>query len=408
MLPACLSQPSEREHLLSAVATNDLFHRTADLMRPETVDESVHAHGLTSDQTAILIAQGLHRRTTSASALLEDLEATPEEERCLIVDAVDEASSPGTLLDSLLIPLARKPGIKVVIGARRHVLFRLGQPDLTIDLDTADYQDPQALTHDVHQLLIASLEPHVTTPYQTTADPRGGEIEQTTARVAAAVAQQATARGGGESFLIARLLALSIRARPDVVDVGSGAWQADLPASVGAAFDDDLKRRLGSKTPVARLLLHALAWAKGPGLPWQNVWVPVARALQDRDRPGQDGAVSDDDVRWLRDRAGAYIVEDLGPGGRSVFRPFHELLAAHLRGQPGPEQENTGAAAASAWRTPGADRGSGHSRANRHRADGGDGGTPGLDVRSPIPANIPRAARQGRRARYILGSRARR
>ena len=34
------------------------------------------------------------------------------------------------------------------------------------------------------------------------------------------------------------------------------------------------------------------------------------------------------------DKAGAYIVEDLGPGARSVYRPFHDLLAAHLRGQP--------------------------------------------------------------------------
>ena len=39
----------------------------------------------------------------------------------------------------------------------------------------------------------------------------------------------------------------------------------------------------------------------------------------------------DADIRWLRDQAGAYIIEDTGPGGRSVFRPFHDLLAAHLR-----------------------------------------------------------------------------
>ena len=31
--------------------------------------------------------------------------------------------------------------------------------------------------------------------------------------------------------------------------------------------------------------------------------------------------------------AGAFTVEDLGPGGRSVYRPFHDLLAAHLRGE---------------------------------------------------------------------------
>jgi hypothetical protein len=30
-------------------------------------------------------------------------------------------------------------------------------------------------------------------------------------------------------------------------------------------------------------------------------------------------------VRWLLRTAGSYIVEDLGPGGRSVFRLFHDL-----------------------------------------------------------------------------------
>ena len=42
------------------------------------------------------------------------------------------------------------------------------------------------------------------------------------------------------------------------------------------AFDEDLAR-LGDKQPLARALLAALAWAKGPGLPWENIWVPVAR-----------------------------------------------------------------------------------------------------------------------------------
>ena len=32
--------------------------------------------------------------------------------------------------------------------------------------------------------------------------------------------------------------------------------------------------------------------------------------------------------------AGSYIVEDVGPEGRSVFRLFHNLLAEHLRGAP--------------------------------------------------------------------------
>src|SRR5208337_4669234 len=57
-------------------------------------------------------------------------------------------------------------------------------------------------------------------------------------------------------------------------------------------------------------------------------------------RRGRD-PITNDDVQWLLQRAGAYVVEDLGPGQRSVYRPFHDLLAAHLRGEPdaGPEAD---------------------------------------------------------------------
>ena len=338
-----LSQPSGREDLLRTAGANELIRRTAELMPSGIAAISVYARGLTTDQSATFIAKGLDRSAGSASALLEDLDTTPEQgHRVVIVDAIDEATSPGTLLDSLLIPMASQHGIKVVIGARRHVLSRISQPDLKIDLDAENYRDPQALTDYIRQLLTASREPELTTPYQTGADFMSGEETETVATVAAAIAQRATARGGAESFLIARLLALSIRARPAVVDIAGDDWQTLLPASVGMAFDSDLAR-LGNKTSVARILLEALAWANGPGLPWENIWVPVARALAD-----QQGAV-DDDVRWLLERAGAYIVEDLGPGGRSVFRPFHDLLAAHLRGKPDTDSEGTDPGAADNW-----------------------------------------------------------
>ena len=59
--------------------------------------------------------------------------------------------------------------------------------------------------------------------------------------------------------------------------------------------------------------------------------------------------IGDDGIRWLLANAGAYIVEDLGPGKRSVYRPFHDLLAAHLRGEPTTEQREADPAAAAAW-----------------------------------------------------------
>ena len=60
-----------------------------------------------------------------------------------------------------------------------------------------------------------------------------------------------------------------MRGRQQVLDVTRAGWADQLPADVGAAFDEDL-RRLGKREPTARALLAALAWAKGPGLPWER------------------------------------------------------------------------------------------------------------------------------------------
>ena len=142
---------------------------------------------------------------------------------------------------------------------------------------------------------------------------------------------------GAESFLIGRLLALSARASAEPAGINSDRWQSETPAIVAEVFDEDLAR-LGGKAPLARALLTALAWAKGPGLPWENVWIPVARALAEDSDDADQPPITDEDVRWLFDKAGAYIVEDLGSGERSVYRPFHDMLARHLRGEPNTEQ----------------------------------------------------------------------
>ena len=111
--------------------------------------------------------------------------------------------------------------------------------------------------------------------------------------MAAEIARRATASvEGAESFLIARLLALSVRGRAEPADITSPGWQSELPASFAAAFDQDLAR-LGDNEPLARTLLAALAWAKGPGLPWENIWARVARALAEPDDSPPPGSVPD-------------------------------------------------------------------------------------------------------------------
>ena len=280
----------------------------------------------------------------SPEELIGDLDGRSETMACtVVVDAVDEAIDSRKLLSDLLLPLARRPGLRVIIGARRHVVPLGAEVSLLVDLDSDNYRDPQALADYAYQLLVAAREPGVPTPYR--------DRDDIAATVAKAIAEKATARptpgGQAESFLLAQLLARAIRAGQDVLDLTRRDWAEQLPTSVGAAFDEDLLR-LGKHQPTARALLTALAWAKGAGLPWETIWVPVAQAsaaLAGDSAPQLDDA----EVKWLLRNAGAYIVEDLGPGGRSVFRPFHDLLAAHLRGEPTKEQNEANPAATGAW-----------------------------------------------------------
>ncbi|HEV2375114.1 MAG TPA: WD40 repeat domain-containing protein [Streptosporangiaceae bacterium] len=222
-----------------------LVQRMAGLLPATLALTAVDAHGLSADQVANVVAAALGRPGGGAGALLADLARTPERsDRVLAVDAVDEAAAPASLLCGLLVPLARQPGLRVVVGARRRTL-----------------------------------------------------------------------RGAGALGL--------------VIDLGDDAAPT-LPSDVGETFGAALTR-LERRAPTAQVLLRALAWARGPGLPWEGVWVPAARALAG-DGAGAD--VTDEDVQWLLSHAGADVVQDIGPGGRLVYRLRHDLLAAALRGEP--------------------------------------------------------------------------
>ena len=328
-LPVILTEVQRRKILLEGAEQGSLLARAADQFEGLRV-LPVHARGMNTDQVARTIAGHLGHTSSSAAEFLENLDEKVDEiPGIIVVNAVDEARVPDVLLTGLLLPLAHRPGVRLVIGARRHALPLPAEISLVVDLDADAYRDPQALAHYANQLLLAPHEADVHTPYRDCDD-------NVTNTVAAAIAEKATARsaatGQAESFLLAQLLARAVRGRKQVIDVTCADWADQFPADVGAAFDEDLAR-LGDRESTARALLAALAWARGPGLPWETIWVPVARALVELGGTGTP-QIGDNDVRWLLENAGAYVVEDLGPGDRSVFRPFHDLLAAHLRSQP--------------------------------------------------------------------------
>lgn len=334
-----ISNPASRAMLtLAPYSRSSLAHAAAAQMPEGVKIFGVHARGLNTDQVAHLVGKGLGRSVTGATGLLESLsDAPPEDALVIVVDAVDEATSPAVLRDSLLVPLASNHQLRLVVGARRHVISPV-EASMIIDLDTETYRDPEALREYVRELLGAVHEPGLTTPYQGLS---GVPIDEVVTQICARATSTTGGRDGGraESFLIAQVIALALRARPAPVDTSSKSWTEHLPYGLEEAFEEDLGR-LGRRAAVARVLLEALAWAKGPGLPWEIIWVPVAKALAAVQGNFElSVSLSDADVRWLLGRAGSYVVEDRGPGGRSVFRPFHDRLGEYLRDAVGARSE---------------------------------------------------------------------
>jgi hypothetical protein len=85
----------------------------------------------------------------------------------------------------------------------------------------------------------------------------------------------------------------------------------------------DLETRLGDQADRVRDLLRPLAFAEGQGLPWEDIWAPLASRI---------AAVTytDDDLLWLRHHAGSYVIEAT-EANRSAYRLYHQALAEHLR-----------------------------------------------------------------------------
>jgi hypothetical protein len=140
---------------------------------------------------------------------------------------------------------------------------------------------------------------------------------------------QILADRSGRSFLIARIAAASLADRPRPTAVTDPAWLAAVDAGVVGVFRDDLRRAFPD-SPEDReravVLLRAVAFAYGRGLPWGDVWPLVANAVADT-----HAAYGDRDIAWLlASPMAAYLVTD-SEDGTTVYRLFHDALRATLR-----------------------------------------------------------------------------
>lgn len=323
-LPTLLAGNKGAHYSIPGLPGDSLLARATELFK-ELPLSGLSARGKNIYEIAKVIADRMSIASTNYEDLLDILSSDLVEEPLIfVIDAVDEAIDPGRLMSDLLIPLSSRPGVRVLIAARRHLVPDSSDVALVVDLDAERYRDPQALVDFVSQLLLGIHEPEVTTPYKDAP-------AAVTEAVAEAIARRATAAptdaGQAESFLLAQLLAKSLRSREEPAYPSESGWADQLPEDVGTAFKEDLAR-VGHREGKVRALLRALAWAQGPGLPIE-LWCRVAQALAREDEPMFELDASD--VQWLLRNAGAYIIEDAGPDQTSVFRPYHDLLTAYLR-----------------------------------------------------------------------------
>ena len=309
-LLAAVSDPEYRR----TVPLASIGVRGSQLPRPKAIGTTVYAQSLTDQQIVRAVAAALRLPQVEAVAdLLNDLGARPAPDRphIVLVDGLDEAATPTSLCGQVLRPLMElaAPHLRLLLGTRPHLFTALGlHPDDHIDLDSPRYADPEAvLVYTVRNLLDAHRDsPYVDCPH----DIRLG--------VAHAVAAAA-----GNCFLVARITAGTLAATPDLPDPTDPAWRRALPSAAADAMHRDLHQRFGDDAARILALLRPLAYAEGQGLPWEDIWAPLASELAGR-------PYTNDDLRQLRRDAGAYVVEAV-EDGRSVYRLYHESMAEYLR-----------------------------------------------------------------------------
>ncbi|MFD6550338.1 SAV_2336 N-terminal domain-related protein, partial [Streptomyces sp. NPDC058398] len=278
------------------------------------VDVVMSARNSTDQDVLDRIAAVAVARDATVDAIVAALDARGDRRLrpfTVIIDAVDEAVNPGRLCAEVLFPLLhRSEGrVRLLLAVRRHLLsvihnepYDTGRDALIIDLDGPPYADFEALA----AYAARTLESPPDSPYRASVQQR----EEVASTIAHAV---------GHSFLTARLLASVLALGIHIFD------PAEAPPSSSAAdvMQLDFLTRLGDHAQRAIDLLTPLAFAQGQGLPWQDVWAPLASAIS-----GQ--AYTDEDVHWLQTAAESYI-HQTSESGTSVFRTCHSAIDEYLR-----------------------------------------------------------------------------
>lgn len=273
----------------------------------DSINVAIHARNRTSEEILQALCAAAQ---VMAGTPGEFLRVRPGRPMVAAIDAIDEAVDPDRLVTAILNPLIEggpRTGFRLLLGTRAYLLDRLSEQADRVDLDDQRYADPESLRVYAEGRLRA-LD--------------GSPYASADAALVRAVAD-AVAQAAGRSFLVALITSRTLAALGHLADPADPLWRESLPGTAAQAMQQDLEARLRDDAARACDLLRPLAYAGGNGLPWEDIWAPLASLIAGRE-------YRDEDLIWLRRNAGSYVVEAL-ESGRSVYHLYHAALADYLR-----------------------------------------------------------------------------
>ncbi|GAA2693830.1 hypothetical protein GCM10010428_72400 [Actinosynnema pretiosum subsp. pretiosum] len=307
----CAAHPQLRER------TQAVWNNIVQAPTPVAGLAAVHARqrGLAAVTTSLARQLGLPEAITVGNLVAE----LRQRQAVIVVDALDEADNPVTLMTELLLPLAAAGArVRLLVGVRDYPEYRsLLDLAVVVNLDDVD-----------RGVLEDDLYNYVSNLMRTVVEYR--RLPSVTGEFAHAVAETlAFADSAWGPFLVAGLYTrhfLSAYAEVPLKDpevakrLGSRA-----PAELQGVLELDLE--LAGNGIWLNAMLTALAHAKGSGMP-VSVLARVTSGLvpkQQNRTPGQ--------IRSMLEVIRFYLRQSMDPDHSNLYRLFHQGLAETLAGR---------------------------------------------------------------------------
>jgi WD40 repeat protein len=323
-------------HPALAGRTGHLYASRADEMPSVNADlVAIHARERRLESVIASMARQLELPETrggwTPEALvlaMTDRESPP----MVVLDALDEAVAPSSLVAELLLPLAvaRRddglPACRLLVGTRpwREFAPLLDQAARSGGVEDLDTVARPELQEDLRRYVAGLLRTH--SAYSAPRYRPAREVIAGTVARELAADWPADGRQRWGEFLVAGLYANYLARSSPVADAAAAAAAAAaVPRTLPEVFELDLRERTETWM---RPVMATVAFAKGMGMPLDIIASAVPAFTQAEAEPGED------QLRAALEAARFYLRPEMDTDGSILYRLFHQGLADYLRSHP--------------------------------------------------------------------------